>query len=699
MALDLAAQAALETQAEQAYGLPEGILASIREQETGNKQRFLDDPAAPHYTGANPKSSAFGLYGILENSTAKDPGYGVAPLASKSPEDQVQFAAQYLAARTADAGSLAAGLAGYGEGEGYANQVLNRAGISSDGGGTNVAALGKLAVSNSDAAAAALEAFSNQYNQTVQSAIQTYSQQAKDAELITNVEETADLTTQRNVQGFAAQVGIDPNATTEALSKLLTQSQELFEKQREIAGSLANAGNPSSMFDRPVRWFADYLLAPYKQQQLDSVTKQLDSTNSQIKWMSDATQNYATTANIIKNSRTSDSVAAKSRQAAAAINQQANEAQLQAIRTNALFTTQATELKNNAYTIARHQQQDEMQRKNFQLSQRTAAMRAQELELALKDKSRSEEASNSMLDLINTGLESLGLNAFKSPEELQVYAKTVDDSAEVLSAAFKAGHSVQAGGPVVYGSSPYSALRLADGVGVPTTPAQARVINWTRERLQVAQSSDDPALVKSLSTASTVKGATDAVVLNDAKVALKDITQNAEHNIYAAPPLETLLEDENIAKSYLGSNILTKMQAMGDKTIDFQRLSKLLVDDIKAGKIDVTAADSELGFLGLKIQAYNNAAYQYTATAGLPMMDEVNVRLGEVPDPKRPLLMKSLPALGIGQMVAATYGPSGKTTQIVNLIEPVERFQYLNKVLSRDIQEAVTGDKLEGVTE
>lgn len=115
-------------------GLPAGTMFSVMRQEIGGQSRFLDDPTAYHYE-AGPDgrrvakhtgkvSTAFGPFGILE-STAKDPGFGVAPLANKSIEEQVRFASDYLAARSKK-GGLKAGLAGYGEGVQYADQVLGR---------------------------------------------------------------------------------------------------------------------------------------------------------------------------------------------------------------------------------------------------------------------------------------------------------------------------------------------------------------------------------------------------------------------------------------------------------------------------------------------------------------------------------------------------------------------------------------------
>lgn len=124
--------------AEKRVNLPAGTMRSILQQEVGGQvSRFLKDPTTYHYEAdakgqrVSPKtgkvSTAFGPFGILE-STARDPGWGVQPLKDKSLAEQVRFASEYLAARSKAAGSLQAGLAGYGEGKKYAQQVSDRIG-------------------------------------------------------------------------------------------------------------------------------------------------------------------------------------------------------------------------------------------------------------------------------------------------------------------------------------------------------------------------------------------------------------------------------------------------------------------------------------------------------------------------------------------------------------------------------------------
>lgn len=122
--------------ADKQRGFPPGTMQSLLMQETGGQAKYLNDPTQYHYAAnADGKriaghtgkiSTAHGPFGILE-STAKDPGYGVKPMGDKaSLAEHIRFAGDYLAARSKSAGGLSAGLAGYGEGEKYAAQVVGR---------------------------------------------------------------------------------------------------------------------------------------------------------------------------------------------------------------------------------------------------------------------------------------------------------------------------------------------------------------------------------------------------------------------------------------------------------------------------------------------------------------------------------------------------------------------------------------------
>ena len=122
--------------ADKQRGFPPGTMLSLMSQEIGGQEsKYLEDPSAYHYgvdaagrrgpKNSKVTSTAFGPFGIVKSTAAK-PGYGLSPLKGMSFEDQLNFAADYLAARSKSAGGLEAGLAGYGEGTKYAAQVADR---------------------------------------------------------------------------------------------------------------------------------------------------------------------------------------------------------------------------------------------------------------------------------------------------------------------------------------------------------------------------------------------------------------------------------------------------------------------------------------------------------------------------------------------------------------------------------------------
>lgn len=119
-------------EADKQRGFPPGTMQSLLMQETSGNPKYIQDPTTYHYqpdASGNRKSTARGPFGILD-STAKSPGFGVAPLGDATNfAEHLRFAGDYLAARSKKAGSLSGGLAGYGEGPGYANSVMARMGL------------------------------------------------------------------------------------------------------------------------------------------------------------------------------------------------------------------------------------------------------------------------------------------------------------------------------------------------------------------------------------------------------------------------------------------------------------------------------------------------------------------------------------------------------------------------------------------
>lgn len=662
----------LEAKAEAEYNLPAGILASIRQQETGGQEKYLADPTTPHYPESK-KSTAYGPYGILK-STAAQPGYGTAPLTDNSLPSQVNFAAQYLAGRIKSAGSVDKGLAGYGEGPKYANQVLSRMSGTPMATQTNsdLTAAGQAAINSTDAAATALTRLGQQYQSNLDSTISILEGSKQDAAMVAETQELAKATAQQRTLDYATLVGTNPAASTEALAKLVGNSNQLFEQQRSVAARIENANNPSTMFDSPVRWLADYLLAPYNEKRLDAINSKLKSTTDQIKWMQDSTQNQKQTMDAISQSATAATAQAKANSIKAKIDLEVAQQRAEALKFNSTNITSTAAMTNNAFSIRARLQDQELQSAQIDEARKMRALQQQALQMSLDDKNTSHEAQNSYLEAVNLGRQNTGLAPFKSYAELDLYKTNTPQSANILAVNWTNGQAQLQGTPPTVASTPYAALTYVTASGANLDTGRANLIKKIQDehsRLMNVDPRVDEATYKAIRNSKTAPEALNTALVKKASTDSANITAGGQSNLYAPPPLATLQQDVEFQKTYLSQKILKSFEASGTVDIPFKEAIPLLLKDVNEGKVSVAEADSDLNFLAVKIRTYNNDVNRYKATAGLPDMSTVKV----------PVQVPAAP--GILWAISSALTPSGPPTKIVNLdiADPVARSTMFNK--------------------
>ena len=662
----------LEAKAEAEYNLPAGILASIRQQETGGQEKYLADPTTPHYPDSK-KSTAYGPYGILK-STAAQPGYGTAPLTDNSLPSQVNFAAQYLAGRIKSAGSVDKGLAGYGEGPKYANQVLSRMSGTPMATQTNsdLTAAGQAAINSTDAAATALARLGQQYQSNLASTISILEGSKQDDAMVAETQELAKATAQQRTLDYATLVGTNPAASTEALAKLVGNSNQLFEQQRSVAARIENANNPSTMFDSPVRWLADYLLAPYNEKRLGAINSKLKSTTDQIKWMQDSTQNQKQTMDAISQSATAATAQAKANSIKTKIDLEVAQQRAEALKFNSTNITSTAAMTNNAFSIRARLQDQELQSAQIDEARKTRALQQQALQMSLDDKNTSHEAQNSYLEAVNLGRQNTGLAPFKSYAELDLYKTNTPQSANILAVNWTNGQAQLQGTPPTVASTPYAALTYVTASGANLDTGRANLIKKIQDehsRLMNVDPKVDEATYKAVRNSKTAPDALNTALAKKASIDSANITAGGQSNLYAPPPLATLQQDVEFQKTYLSQKILKSFEASGTVDIPFKEAIPLLLKDVNEGKVSVAEADSDLNFLAAKIRTYNNDVNRYKATAGLPDMSTVKV----------PVQVPAAP--GILWAISSALTPSGPPTKIVNLdiADPVARSTMFNK--------------------
>ena len=703
------ALAALEAGTEKKYGLPSGILSSVRQQETGGKQEYIDTPDKYHYAvnadgrrvaGHTGKvSTAFGPYGIVE-STAKQPGYGTTPLKDKSLNSQVDFAGQYLAGRIKNAGSVEAGLAGYGEGTKYANQVLKRMGTPmattpAQTSQSNAAALGNQVIERNDAAAQALARINEQQQQVFQSAQNVLTRSSTNAETVTLVDQLAQAKAQSATLDFANKIGAAPGAANDALTKLVQQSAELFDKQRAVAARLENAGNPRTMFDKPLTWLSDYILIPHNKQRLEAVNAQLDSTNKQIKWINDTTQDYGRTQNAIAQTKTAGTAAAAAQLAADKFTVEAAETRNKALATNADSLLKTTQLSNTPFDVS--------MRITDQLNQEAAAedarvrskLAGEELEIRVKDRATAAEGKKSYLDTYNLGAGQLGMTQFKTFEEYELAFSQGIVSKEGAAIAFQNGFAQNSGAPGGIASTPVAALTWYAKDRPALDPGRTQLITKLAGTYNDLSNSQDKNIRELMrpNGRESVEG-TNKAIANQAKTYLNNITVG-DNNIYKAPPLATVLENPSIAASHLGKNILTPLGASGSVDIPWKQAMTVLINDVRTNKISVEQADSEIKFLATYVAAFNDDMYRYKQSVGLPnMRDGFKVPL-EVPAVQG-FFNLNLPTVNtVLPFVDAGAAPIRTQPKLINLLDDTARSEIWTRVKATTLKAPPTTSKVE----
>lgn len=693
----------LERAAEAANSLPSGVLSSIRKQETGGSSKYIDDPSTYHYpldssgrrvAGHTGKvSTAFGPYGILE-STGADPGYGTAPLKSKALEDQVNFAASYLANRSARAGSLEAGLAGYGEGGKYANQVLRRMNNMADlqtnpspaGGSSPVDQLATGNMQRNDIAAQALERTYADIGTAYKGAQAAMSGYGADSSLVVKTKALAEAEAQQKSQVFAATIGADPTVATYAMNKLILESQQLYEQKQAAGRKLAAAANPEGK--NVFEFIADRITLPNRVREFATLDALEKNATQRLADINTLTQSTARTNNAVAQSVTTESALAMSRMATSEAAQKMAGLEIDALKTNSTGIIQVTQLRNDNLSIALKQRDQQIQEVQVVTARQNAAIQTESLRLAMQDRTErmgdKEEArrgQENMLAAINTGRKLSNLPEIRSLVELQTMAKMNPEYERQFTQQYSQGLVAAQTGRATVAETPFDALRYVKGSGAKFDDGRARVVEFLDKTLgQVQNDPKIPAADKQKEK--VISSAVNSLALNQAAAMQQDITSGGKDNIYQPPPTATFLKDPGFASTYLATQILTPMHKGGMEALPIREATSALMQDMIAGKISPQQVDSELGYLGTKIMGYNNELYRYKDTAGIPNMAAVGVRLDDA-SPSQSFVNRiagpGTPGYS-NPVLRAVYGAAGGSGErIVNLADPVSRSDYINR--------------------
>lgn len=693
--------AQLEAQAEQKYGLPSGVLGSIRQQETGGRQEFLDDPTKAHYptgyTKTGVKSSAFGPYGILE-STGKQPGYGTAPLANKTLEEQVRFAAEYLTGRAKHAGSLEAGLAGYGEGAKYSASVMKRIGGNSTmnspvqvpAAKNDFDTMAAQAMDNNDATANALLAFQKESQNIYQSAQSVLENQGANAQLVKTTELMATAQAQSNSLEAARSLGTDPNSANFILDEVAKQFKTNSDRAQKFADKVAFVSDPSNILKDPLSYLGNAILYDVNVAAQASAERAAARSKEQYIGLNNMTQEFAQTQSAIKQSVTAETALAAGQMAKADLDFNVMKLQLDAVRSNSDTVVKVAQLQNNKLDFALKARDQQLQEINIANAKTNADLQRESLRLSLEERSdriaakkETLEDQENYLRLVNAGRQLSGLTPFPSHKEMVLQASMNPKIKEAIFHQYQQGMIAGQTGVATVADNPYDALKYVRMTGAKITDGRAGVINMISDTEAEIRKNPKVDLSK-MKEPEYAKLVTEGVKTRATSM-LSNISTGGK-NIYSAPAISVFTEDATMQGTHLVENILRPADQLGTEQLNFKSIAAKMVQDMKEGKINYEQAQSELVFLGEKIKGYNNATYRYNETAGLPVMSQVNVALDDSSSFTN-FVNRTAPYVenssSTGGLLTGLFG--GETETIIDLSNPTKVGAYLNKQMAKTI--------------
>lgn len=554
---------------------------------------------------------------------------------------------------------------------------------------TNIDQLAQDNMQRNNIAAAALEKTFADMQGAYGRAGQAMQGYGEDKSLVVKTEALATAEAQAQTRQAAAVIGTDPNSASYQMSKLVAESQALYEKKQQIGQQLLDEANPDGKNIFQIAWGRAFLQNRVREYNTVSTMEQAATTR--LRELNAITQDTARTNNMIAQTVTVESANALARATASEAAQKMAGLEIESLKTGAQGIVQVAQLRNSNLDIALKQRDQQLQEQQIGIARQNAALSAASLKLSMlerqdrmDDKEQDRLGKQQQLAAINAGRALSNLPPIGSYIELQNTARMNPEMEKQFSQQYMQGITAATTGRATVADTPWDAAKFKAGTGAKYNDGRSKVFEYL-DRV-IGQVQNDPKIPAADRTKEKVmSAAVNNTAIAGARSQLSDVLSGGSDNIYRPAPTATFLADPEFSKTYISQKILGTMNSAGMDSLPVPQIAATLMADVRAGKVSAEQANSELGFLATKAMGYNNALYRYQDTAGLPNMSSMNVRLEDtsslqnftnrIAGPGAPLA--SNPVM---TSLNTVFGGTGKTT--VNLADPVSRSDYINRQMS-----------------
>lgn len=460
--------------------------------------------------------------------------------------------------------------------------------------------------------------------------------QGENSQIVLKAKEIADLNAQQSAQREATALGTNPDESTEIITKLSKQwvaaTENAIAKKQDLEDNLS-----VKFTEHPLTWLGNQFALEGTAQAADAAASKQQLIQNALINSQSLTQSFVVTANALKSTKTAATVQATLEGAQATIDENVAQTKLrnaginiqgiQALDSISLQQLNALSIGSNVKNQAAQLDIAKQHLKIAQTSMEAAiADRLDRKEIRDADRADNE----SLAGMVRKGMSIAGFSdaAIQVPTNkvIQMLRMTKDDKEAPYQKYLRMGMmSDSMNHPVVSENAGQSAALVALN-GAPLQPTQESIRNFLKDTWNTTAAGDMSIVgpngkrydynnkkVSEVIEATNIKAGAEALKQ------MGNIKAGDNTNIYAPPPLDSVLDLPAIKNSELYKKVFQPQQAAGGlKEFKPDQLVGLTVQAIRNGTISFRDGADGLQGMFSAVPAINNRTKNYIGL-GLPM--------------------------------------------------------------------------------
>lgn len=507
---------------------------------------------------------------------------------------------------------------------------------------------------------------------------------ATDQQLVVATQALSTAKQQQQALDYATKLGTNPESSTEVLTQLISDKNTLFQTARDNLRKISATRN-ASLFSDPGAWLSGNLNLEKDTNNYNAAAEEYNLVGKRIDDVVSSTDDIVKMTKGIQVSVTDASAEAAARVAAQALNDASSQARIDALKSNAEGIQRVQALKQTALSNAVQQQQLGMEAQRLALAKQSAALEQQRMSMVIDEKNENLQEKTRTIQAVNLYRKTNGMPEITWTDLKLLYKDP--EQKRLMDQQITGGLTIAQSGGRYLADSPANAMLISSTNGAKLPEGPATLVGTANSMLASVKADIQSGKIKEIKNPQQLMEAVNQRMTTRAQDEQKSISE--KNSMYIPPSLATLLADPSVAATPSAQIVLSALATSGVKTFDAAQVVPLIFESVKKGEIQMDRAIQDITFIAGKGVAYNNAHFSYEATMGLPAMKGYNARL---PQESFSGTVSSL----IGKSLANIFNVSTPTgdnvyvggqapASIIDLTNPAKVQDYANRYMAGNI--------------